>query len=58
MQVFIVLKHCIIYIFLIHSDSVQKMLSTLFKLVWNTQKSKRTIFLVTRQDVPMLLNIE
>ena len=36
--VFIVLKHCIICIFLIHSDSVQKMLTALFKLVWNTQK--------------------
>ena len=53
-----VLKHCIIYIFLIHSDSVQKILSTLFKLVWNTQKGKWNFFLVTRQDVTMLLNIE
>ena len=31
--VFIVLKHCIICIFLVHSDSVQKMLTALFKLV-------------------------
>ena len=35
---FIVLKHSIICIFLIHSDSVQKMLTALFRLVWNTQK--------------------
>ena len=31
--------------FLIDSDSVQKMLTTLFKLVWNAQKSTWTIFL-------------
>ena len=44
-QVFIVLKHCIICTFLIYSDSVQKMLTSLFKLVWNTQKkSVWTIF--------------
>ena len=35
---------CIICTFLINSDSVQKMLTTLFKLVWNTQKSTWTIF--------------
>ena len=33
----IVLKHCIIRIFLIHSGSVQKMLTALLKLVWKTQ---------------------
>ena len=31
-RVFVVLKHCIIGIFLIHSGSVQKMLTALFKL--------------------------
>ena len=31
--------HECLYIFLIHSGSVQKMLTALFKLVWNTQKS-------------------
>ena len=30
--------------FLIHSGSLQKMLTALFDLVWNTQKSKWTIF--------------
>ena len=39
MQVFIVLKPGIICTFLIHSGSLQKMLSALFNLVWNTQKS-------------------
>ena len=38
-QVFIVLKNCAIFIFLIYSGSVQKMLTALFKLVWNTQKT-------------------
>ena len=38
------IKHCIICIFLIHSDSLQRTLSTLFKLVRNTEKSTRTIF--------------
>ena len=37
-QDFIVLKHSVICIFLIHSDSVWKMLTALFRLVWNTQK--------------------
>ena len=37
-QVFMILKHCIIFTFLIYSDSVQKILAVLFRLVWNTQK--------------------
>ena len=39
-QVFIVLKPVIIYTFLTHSCSLQKMLTALFNLVWNTQKGK------------------
>ena len=35
-------SHCIICIILIHSDSVQKMLTALFKLVWNTGKTTWT----------------
>ena len=42
--VFIVLKYCIICIFLIHSDSLQIMSTALFKLVCNTQKSTYTFF--------------
>ena len=49
---FIILKHCIICIFLIHSDSLRRLLTALFKLVWDTQKSTRTnFFQVPRQDV-------
>ena len=44
MQVFIVLKHYIIWIFLIHSGSVQIMLTALFISVWNTQKTTWTNF--------------
>ena len=40
----LVLKPGIICIFLIHSGSLQKMLTALFNLVQNTQKSKLTIF--------------
>ena len=40
----LVLKPGIICTFLIHSGSLQKMLTALFNLVWNTWKSKRTIF--------------
>ena len=40
----LVLKPGIIYIFLIHSGSLQKMLTALFNLVRNTQKSIWTIF--------------
>ena len=43
-QVSIVLKPGIIYTFLIYSGSLQKILTTLFNLVWNKQKSKCTIF--------------
>ena len=39
-----VLKPGIICTFLIHSSSLQKMLTALFNLVWNTQKSIWTIF--------------
>ena len=37
---------CYFYLllFLIHSDSLKIMLTALFKLVWNTQKSTRIIF--------------
>ena len=38
------LNHCVVCIFLIHSDSLQKMSTALFKLLWNTQKSTCTIF--------------
>ena len=38
-HVFIVIKPGIISTFLIHSGSLQKMLTALFNLVWNTQKS-------------------
>ena len=40
----LLLKPCIICTFLIHCGSLQKMLNALFNLVWNTQKSKWTIF--------------
>ena len=50
-QVFIVLKPDIICTFLIHSVSLQKMLTALLNLVCNTQKIKWTIFWVQRQDV-------
>ena len=55
-QVFIVLKHCIICIFLIHSGSVQKMLTALLKLVQNTQKTTQTNFF--EYQGKMFLNIE
>ena len=50
------IKRCIISTFLIHSGSVQKMLTALFKLVWNTQKSTST-YLFEYQG-KMFLNIE
>ena len=37
-------KTDIICTFLIHSGGLQKRLTALFNLVWNTQKSKRIIF--------------
>ena len=43
-EIFIVLKHCTICIFLIHFLSLQKILTALFILVWNTQKTTWTIF--------------
>ena len=43
-QVCIALRPGIICTFLFHSGSMQKMLTALFNLVWNTQKSKCTIF--------------
>ena len=55
-QVFIVLKHYIICIFLIHSDSLQRMPTGLFKLVWNTQKSTLTNFF--KYQGKMFLNFE
>ena len=50
-----VLKHCIICQFLIHSDRVQKMLTTLFKLAWNTQKNTWRIFLRTKARCFLIL---
>ena len=55
-QVFIELKHCIICIFLIHSGSVQKMLTALLKLVQNTQKIIQANFFECQGK--MFLNIE
>ena len=40
---------------MIHSDSVQKMLAALFKLVWNVQKSTGTIFLSTKARCFLIL---
>ena len=42
-QVFTVLKPGIVYTFLIHSGSLQKILTALFNLVWNAEQSKWTI---------------
>ena len=50
------IKPCIICIFLIHSDSLQRILTALFKLVWNTQKSTYTNFF--KDQGKMFLNIE
>ena len=52
-QVFIVLK---IDIFLIHSGSVQKMLTALYKLIWSIQKTTWTNFF--EHQGKMFLNIE
>ena len=52
----LVLKPGIICTFLIHSDSLQKMLTALFNLVRNTQKSIWTIFLECQGKV--FLSIE
>ena len=45
-----------IFTFLIHSGSLQKILTALFILVWNTQKSKLAIFFECQGK--MFLNIE
>ena len=52
----IVLKHSIICIFLIHSDSVEKLLTALIKVVWNIQKSTHFFFLSTKCKV--FFNVE
>ena len=44
------LKHGIICTFLIHSGSLKKILTALFNLVQNTQKSKQTIFLSVKAN--------
>ena len=51
----LVLKPGIICTFLIHSGSLQKMLTALFNLVWNTQKSKWTIFLSAKAKCFLVL---
>ena len=56
-QVFIILKHFIICIFLIHSDSLQRMSTALFKSVWNTQKSTHTIVLNTQARCFLILKM-
>ena len=56
-QVFIVLKHCIICIFLTHSDSLQRMLTALFKLVLNIQKSTCTNFLSIKARCFLILKM-
>ena len=52
----LVLKPGIICIFLIHSGSLQKILTALFNLVWNTQKSKWAILFECQGK--MFLSIE
>ena len=48
-------KPVTIITFLIHSGSLQKMLTALFNLVWNTQKSKWTIFLSAKAKCFLVL---
>ena len=55
--VFIVLKHGLICIFMIHSGSAQKMLTASFELVWDSQKSAWTIFLSTKTRCFLILKI-
>ena len=50
-----VLKPGIICTFLIHSSSLQKMLTALFNLVWNTQKSIWTFFLKVKAKCFLVL---
>ena len=47
----------LLYSFLIHFGSVQKMLTALFKIVWNTQKTRLTFFFEWHPG-KMFLNIE
>ena len=51
----LVLKPAIICTFLIHSGSLQKMQTALFNLVWNTQKSKWTIFFECQGKVFLII---
>ena len=51
----LVLKPGIICTFLIHSGSLQKMLTALFNLVRNTQKSIWTIFLSAKAKCFLVL---
>ena len=55
MQFFIILKHGVICTFLIYSDGLQKMLTALINLIWNTQKSKWAIFLSSQARCSLLL---
>ena len=55
-QVFTVLKPGVICTFLIHFGSLQKMLTALFNLVWNTEKNKWTTFFECQGK--MFLSIE
>ena len=55
-QVFIVLKHCIICIFLIYSDKLLRMLNALFKLVLEYTEKYMYNFFKYRGN--MFLNIE
>ena len=52
----LVLKPGIICTFLIHSGSLQKLLTALFNLVWNTRKSKWTILLSAQARCFLVLN--
>ena len=52
----LVLKHCIICIFLVHCDSLKKMSTALFKLVSNTLKSIHIHFF--KYQGKMFLNIK
>ena len=51
----LVLKPCIICTFLIHSGSLQKMLTALFSLVRNTQRSIWRIFLSAKAKFFLVL---
>ena len=51
----LVLKRGIICTFLIHFGSLLKILTVLFNLVWNTQKSKWIIFLSVKSNCFLVL---